>query len=195
MAEKIDKNFWENRYSEKDTGWDLGSISTPIKDYFDQIDDKNIRILIPGCGNGHEAEYLFKNGFKNIYVADYAYQPLENFKNRISAFPEEHLLHQDFFDIENAFDLIIEQTFFCALDPLLREKYVEKMYQLLLPKGKLVGLLFDDKINAEKPPFGGTKEEYLGYFEPFFTIKTFDRCYNSIKPREGRELFMILMKK
>ena len=61
----LDSNAWNQRYISNNTGWDIGYVSTPIKEYIDQITNKNIKILIPGCGNAHEAEYLFKNGFKN----------------------------------------------------------------------------------------------------------------------------------
>ncbi len=194
MHSEINQNFWENRYSENDTGWDIGYISTPLKEYIDQLNDKTIKILIPGCGNSYEAEYLLTNGFKNVFVADYALQPLENIKKRIPEFPQQQLLHNDFFNIEDNFDLILEQTFFCALNPSLRNKYAEKMNQLLTKNGKLVGLLFTDKPISEKPPFGGNKEEYQNYFNPYFSFKAFEPCYNSIKPRAGRELFMILEK-
>ena len=89
------------------------------------------------------------------------------------------------------FDLIVEQTFFCAIDPSLRKKYFEKMYSLLKPKGKIVGLLFDTEFEVS-PPFGGTKSEYENYFKNLFKINVFEKCYNSIKPREGKELFINL---
>ena len=38
------------------------------------------------------------------------------------------------------------------------------MHQLLIPKGKLVGLLFAEKFENDHPPFGGTKEEYKKRF-------------------------------
>ena len=195
METKIDKEFWENRYSSKETGWDLGSISTPLKEYVDQLPNKNIRILIPGCGNGYEAEYLHQQGFQNVFIADYASEPLENFKKRVPSFPITHLLQTDFFEINEKFDLVLEQTFFCALDPKFRKNYAKKMNEILNPNGKLAGLLFDDKLNTDKPPFGGNKEEYLEYFTPYFQIKTFEACFNSIVPRKDRELFMILIKK
>ena len=57
--------YWQNRYLENSTGWDLGDISPPIKAYIDQLNNKNIKILIPGAGNAHEAEYLHNQGFKS----------------------------------------------------------------------------------------------------------------------------------
>ena len=92
-------------------------------------------------------------------------------------------------------DLIVEQTFFCAINPSLRKAYAKKMHELLNKKGKLVGVLFNDVLNTDKPPFGGNKEEYISYFNPYFNFKTFDVCYNSIKPRANRELFINFEKK
>jgi methyl halide transferase len=193
--DQLDKEYWTKRYEEHETGWDAGSITTPLKEYIDQLTDKNISILIPGAGNAHEAEYLFKNGFKNVFVIDISEEPLKNFKNRVPEFPSQNLLFEDFFEHSGKYDLIIEQTFFCAIDPTLRKKYADKMFDLLKPKGKLVGLLFNDKLNNDQPPFGGNKEEYIKYFGKHFKFKTFDPCYNSIKPREERELFINFVRK
>ncbi|SDW93865.1 Thiopurine S-methyltransferase (TPMT) [Lutibacter oricola] len=192
---KFDKTYWDTKYRNNKTGWDIGYISTPIKTYIDQISEKNKSILIPGGGNSYEAEYLHKNGFKNVSVIDIAKQPLINLHNRFPSFHEKDLIHANFFDHQNKYDLIIEQTFFCALDPTLREEYVNKMYDLLNDGGKLVGLLFDFELTNEGPPFGGNIIEYIQLFYAKFEVRILERCYNSIKPRDGRELFFIFVKK
>ena len=64
----LNEAFWDNKYKSGKTGWDIGSISTPLKKYFDQLTNKELKILIPGGGNSYEAEYLHKLGFKNVYV-------------------------------------------------------------------------------------------------------------------------------
>ena len=194
MMNRFDKTFWENRYDNLLTGWDIGYVSTPIKTYIDQLANKDLKILIPGAGNSYEAEYLWKNGFKSVFVLDIAKQPLKNLKNRIPEIPNENLLNQNFFDLEDNFDLIIEQTFFCALEPKLRAQYVRKMRSLLNSNGKLIGLLFDFELTEQGPPFGGNKSEYLTLFSEYFKIKTLNRSYNSIKPREDKELFFIFEK-
>jgi hypothetical protein len=53
----LDQEYWDTQYISNTTGWDLGEVSPPIKSYIDTIEDKNISILIPGCGNSYEAEY------------------------------------------------------------------------------------------------------------------------------------------
>jgi thiopurine S-methyltransferase len=187
----LDKTYWENRYDNTQTGWNIGYPSTPLKTYIDQLTDKTLKILIPGAGNSYEAEYLLNNGFKNVYVLDFVKQPLDNFKNRITNFPENQLLHFNFFELNDTFDLILEQTFFCALNPRLRTAYAVKMNQLLKPNGKLAGLFFDFELTASGPPFGGSIEEYQTLFNSYFKIKTLEPAINSIKERQGKELFFI----
>lgn len=185
-------SFWENKYQQNKTGWDLGEVSPPLKAYFDQLENKELTILIPGAGNSYEAEYLFNKGFKNVFVVDLATSALENIKKRVPNFPEEQLIHGDFFELMGRFDLIIEQTFFCALDPALRTNYAEKMQTLLAPKGQLVGVLFEADLNEDHPPFGGSQKEYLTYFTPFFKSIQMQPCYNSYPNRQGMELFVKL---
>ena len=191
----LNKNFWDLRYQNNEIGWDIGYISTPLKKYIDQLTDKNIKILIPGGGNSYEAEYLHNLGFKNVFVVDISPTALTNLKNRVPDFPKNHLINIDFFKLNNSFDLILEQTFFCALTPKLRDSYVLKMNQLLRPNGKLVGLLFNIPLNKDRPPFGGTKKEYLSYFKTYFKIEIMELSYNSISERTNNELFIKLIKK
>lgn len=191
----LTKRYWNNRYVTNDFSWDVGEISLPLKTYIEQLKNREISILIPGAGNAYEAEFLFHQGFKNVTVLDFAEAPLQNIKKRLPEFPDKQLIQQDFFDHQGQYDLIIEQTFFCAINPSLRKQYVKQMHQLLKPHGKLIGLLFNDVLNSDKPPFGGNKTEYETLFSSTFNIKVLETCYNSIKPREGRELFMILENK
>lgn len=187
----MNQDFWDQRYREHDTGWDVGEISTPLKHYIDQLEDKSLKILIPGAGNGHEAEYLFKNGFTSVYIVDISPLAVANFKKRVPQFPSDRVICNNFFEFDGQFDTILEQTFFCALDPRYRTAYVEKIAQLLQPNGKLVGLLFDE-IREDGPPFGGTVQEYISLFSTAFTIKLMEPCYNSIDKRAGREVFINL---
>ena len=191
----LNKEFWDERYKNGYTGWDIGYISTPMKEYFDQLKDKYLRILIPGGGNGYEAEYLYNLGFKNVFLLDWSVIALENFKKRSPLFPEHNLINENFFQHIGKYDLIVEQTFFCAINPDMRKKYADKIYNLLSMNGNLAGLLFNCELNKDEPPFGGSKEEYENYFKELFNFKVFETAYNSIKPRVGKELFINLVRK
>jgi len=191
----LDENFWDSRYQSNTIGWDIGRISTPLKEYFDQLKNKELKILIPGGGNSYEAEYLHNKGFTNVFVIDLSKTALENLQKRIPSFPEEHLIHSNFFELQETYDLIIEQTFFCALNPELRPQYAIKMNELLHTKGKLVGLLFSVPLYDDRPPFGGSKEEYIPYFKPYFNLEIIENSYNSVLERANQELFIKFIKK
>ena len=187
--------YWENRYQDKLTGWDIGYASTPLKEYIDQLPDKSIKILIPGAGNAYEAGYLWEEGFVNTYILDFAESPLSQFQQKYPQFPDSQLIQDDFFRHEGAYDLILEQTFFCAIDPSLRSSYVKKTNRLLKRNGKLVGLLWNKPMNIANPPFGGSVEEYQGLFENDFEIRIMETAHNSIPPRQGNEVFINFQKK
>ena len=96
----------------------------------------------------------------------------------------------NFFDLTGSYDLIIEQTFFCALNPSMRKQYAAKVHELLKPEGKLVGVLFNTDFAHDGPPFGGSRKEYIQIFSPYFNLDIIEDAHNSIKPRQGNELFI-----
>lgn len=192
---KFDEAYWDSRWKAGQTGWDIGAASKPLAEYFDQLHQKDLKILIPGAGNAWEAEYLHKQGFTYVYVIDLAPAAIQSFLDRVPDFPKSHALLGDFFELGDSFDLIIEQTFFCAIDPALRTEYVSKASELLRTNGKLVGLLFEEDFGRDHPPFGGKREDYLSIFEQHFHVHTFETAHNSIEPRQGREIFMNLSKR
>lgn len=194
METVLDKTFWDNRWQAGETGWDLGQVSPPLKAYADQLNDKNIAILIPGCGSGYEGEYLVQQGFTNVTIIDISPTAVQAMKNRLSNDVSQHLqvVQGDFFAINMQYDLVLEQTFFCALEPFMRKDYVKKMSEIIKPGGKLVGLLFNREFEKQGPPFGGSSEEYRELFSPYFVINKMENCYNSAAPRAGTELFINL---
>jgi len=129
----FDQAYWNNRYLENKFSWDLGSVSPPLKNYFDQLTNKTISILIPGAGNAYEAEYIINSGFINVCMLDFADEPIKRFNFRNPKINSYQFICENFFDHIGQYDLIIEQTFFCALNPLLRPKYAEKTFNLLKP--------------------------------------------------------------
>lgn len=192
---KFDEKYWTTRWQTADTGWDVGYASTPLKKYITQLTNKKMKILVPGAGNAYEGILLHELGFSSTHIVDISAEPLEKIAKNHKKIPAPCLLHADFFELQGSYDLILEQTFFCAIDPSLRRKYFEKCHSLLKPGGKLVGVLFNDTLNTDHPPFGGKAEEYKALFEDLFDIHVYEPCYNSIKPRDGREWFMILINK
>ena len=196
QSKSTPKDYWNILYDKEDIGWDIGFPSPAIKEYVDQLDTKELPVLIPGCGNAYEAEYLLAKGFNDITLIDIAptlTAALEKkFKKNIGR--RIKIITGDFFDHHGSYRLILEQTFLSALDPSLRTRYADKMHSLLVKGGHLAGVLFNQEFEGG-PPYGGTAQEYKLMFSKKFTIKTLELCYNSIERRKGSEVFINLVAK
>lgn len=188
MDLNLDAQYWNKRYLEGNYGWDIGYASPAITNYFDGLENKGVSILIPGCGSAYEGEYLINNGFNHVCLLDTAEESKKRFMNRVPNF--KNFVIDDFFNLKGEFDYVVEQTFFCALNPKLREDYAIKMKELLKPNGKLIGLLFDAELNKDTPPFGGNKLEYEKLFKKYFNSVKIEKTSESILPRLGKELFI-----
>lgn len=189
------KQYWENRYKQGQTGWDIGYPSPALIDFVETHLTKDQKILIPGAGNSYEAEYLFAKGYHHIYILDIVKKPLTDFQKRNPLFPENQLLNEDFFKHQSQYDCILEHTFFSSLPPEYRSQYVCHTYDLLRQKGILAGLLFQIDFGNPFPPYGGSYDEYVSLFSQNFMLITMETAKNSIKPRSGNELFFIFEKK
>ncbi len=189
--------FWQQHYETDSIGWDMGEVSPPLKAYIDQLPESTKRqaILVPGAGNAYEVGYLYEQGFTNVTLVDFAPAPIKDFAKRYPDFPAEHLICADFFELSAEhyqFDWVLEQTFFCAINPQRRDEYVAR---LLKPRGKVVGLLFNKDFGNNHPPFGGNLEEYQQHFISHFDIEIMQPCYNSHPARQSSELFIKLRAK
>ena len=184
----LDQNYWDAQYKANTTAWDLGLVSPPIKRFIDTLQDKDIAILIPGCGNTYEAAYLLEQGFTNVTVIDIAPTLVKIIEDKFSSNTNIQVVLGDFFNHQGQYDLIIEQTFFCALPPEMRQKYAWKMHDLLAKDGRLSGLLFNRTFEAG-PPFGGSHAEYEFLFKNAFDCIKLEKTDHSIAPRSNCELF------
>lgn len=197
QGKTMSKEYWNSLYDKDETGWDIGFPSPAIKEYVDQLPNKDISILIPGCGNAYEAEYLLSQGFTDVTLIDIAPTLTAALESRFGKDPGKgiKIITGDFFNHDGAYHLILEQTFLSALDPSARPQYVEKMHSLLVKGGHLAGVLFSKVFEEEGPPFGGTLQEYKLMFSKKFKIKKLEQCYNSIERRMDSEVFINLIAK
>jgi hypothetical protein len=194
ISPKLDETYWDTRHKMSQTGWDIGYANAIHTDYVKANFPKNAKIIEPGAGNAYEVSALWGDDYTNVYALDYSPTAKETFTKINPNFPSEQYLVGDYFDIEGDFDLILEQTFFCALDPNLREAYVNKTHSLLNTGGKVMGVLFNFE-KEDGPPFGGSINEYRSLFEKRFEILSLEEAKNSIPERQGNELVFELVKK
>ena len=191
---KLDENYWEERWINEKTNWDIGYSSPAIEEYILQYPNKEASILIPGCGNAYEVEFLWNRGFSNITVLDISTTAVQILRDKYQGKKGVTVICEDFFNHQGKYDLIIEQTFFCALHPDFRPQYVNKMHGLLNKGGRIIGVLFNRVFEKDGPPFGGSVLEYQNLFNNDFEIQKMEECYNSIEARKGSEVFINLKK-
>ena len=190
----LDSNYWNNRYEGNEMGWNIGYANSIHVDYVLEHCKPDSRILIPGAGKAYEAAALYKKGYKNVFALDFAPEVKEIFLEENPDFPENQYLVEDFFEHNETYDVILEQTFFCAIHPSLRSQYTEHVYHLLKEGGLLYGVLFNfEKLDG--PPFGGTKKEYRALFQEKFNILKLEQSVNSIPERAEKELLLEILKK
>lgn len=186
----LDQDCWNQHWETQNTGWDIGYASPPLTEFLKDYPNKQAAILIPGCGNAYEAQFLVEHGFENIQLIDIAPKAVEILRNRFQAKPQVKVLLDDFFEHHGQYDLILEQTFFCTTYPEHRKQHAAQYAALLKPGGYLVGVLFNAEQVHPGPPFLGSIAEYRSVFSPYFDLEILAPCNNSIKPRAGREAFI-----
>ena len=184
----LDAQYWDAQWKSSTIGWDLGMPAPPLVSLINSLENKDAKILIPGCGSAYEAEYLISKGFTDVTLIDISETASCKLKEKFLKNPQIEVVCDDFFKLEDKFDVIIEQTFFCALPPTMRQRYVWKMHNLLNENGILAGLLFNRTFEVG-PPFGGSREEYEKLFFGAFEFVDIETAANSVEPRAKTELF------
>ena len=188
--------FWEKCYQSGDMGWDLGS-PTPIFDHWIKSQAYPLSICVLGAGNGWDALNFAEKGHI-ITAVDFAESAIEN----MNVFMKKrgvhiNIIHSDIFDLgklfSHNFDIVLEYTCFCAIDPAKRMDYIRMTHEILKPYGKLVGLLFpiDKDLNDDGPPYGVDLDTTIDLFSQYFTLDTKEISNLSVKSRYGREIFVI----
>ena len=136
------KDFWEERFSTGNTPWDRGASSPQLGAWLSSGVLKPCRILVPGCGSGHEVAELAMAKFE-VTGLDYADEAIARTHRRISeAEVDAAIVRADVlaWEPDRPFDAIYEQTCLCALYPDQWREYADRLYQWLRPGGKLFAL-------------------------------------------------------
>ena len=188
---------WQRHYEENDLGWDLGQVAPPFVKLWQEEKLPLGKVLVPGCGRGHEVVFLAENGF-DVTAIDFSSGAVTYLKNALKKRNlEGRILHQDFFRLdeshEGVYDLVLEQTFFCAISPKQRRDYVLNVSRILKPGGILVGLFYHTDEQGG-PPYNTTREDIERHFSKKFEIQELDKTSLSAEQRKDKEWLGILKK-
>jgi SAM-dependent methyltransferase len=136
------RNFWDKRFAEGDTPWDRGAANPQLGIWLVTGALKPCRILVPGCGSGHEVAVLALAKFE-VTALDYSPEAIARTRKRLDAeglkatvVEADALAWQP----EKPFDAIYEQTCLCALYPDQWRDYADQLHRWLAPNGKLYAL-------------------------------------------------------
>jgi SAM-dependent methyltransferase len=191
---------WQRRYETNDTPWDQGAAAPPLLAF---LRDRTItgRILVPGCGRGHDARALAAGLDTTVVGLDLSETAIAQAKDRSSPAPEPNVsfLAGDFFALPphfaGSFDWLVEHTCFCAIEPRQRADYVRAAAAALRAGGKIFGIFYLNPERPVGPPFGVTEKELTDLFGPHFTLLEEWVPAESFPGREQRELIRILQKR
>ena len=187
--------FWNEKYISGKTPWDLGGI-TPVFSHWIRNQVKKLHICVIGAGNGYDAVHFAEQGH-NVTAIDFSETAISavaaNAKTNdvdISCF------NYNFFDLpsklDRSFDIVVEYTCFCAVDPEKREELCSNIYRILKPSGRLITLLFPLSFDnvSDKPPFEVSLPSMMPLFSKYFELEKAEIPESSIPPRYKNELFI-----
>jgi SAM-dependent methyltransferase len=161
---------WDQRYREGTDGWELGRPAPPLEQFLRADPRRPLppgRVLVPGCGRGHEANLLTTLGFEAIGL-DFSAEAIAHARLLYGAERSRlRWLQADLFDVD-ALDAagvataslqgVLEHTCFCAIDPGQRAAYLEAVVRLLAPGGWLLALFWCHS-RPGGPPWGSDAPE------------------------------------
>ena len=192
---------WQRRYEENDTPWDKGAPAPALTAFLHQ---KQIagRVLVPGCGRGHDVRALGTQ--PNTSVVGLDLSPTAIAQARELASPSRtdmdvSFIVGDFFKLpaklRRSFDWLVEHTCFCAIEPPQRPDYVRAAFSALRTGGRIFGIFYLNPDKEGAPPFAVSREELSGLFDHHFTLLEEWVPQVSFPGREDREWVRIMQKR
>ena len=200
MASPDSASFWDEIYLHNKVTWDM---RTPTPVFENLLDAGKLiypgKILITGCGKGHDAVLAAKKGY-DVYAVDFAFEAIKLARQMaIRENVKLNLIHQDIFNLDrvymNYFEYVYDYVTYCSVLPERRREYAERISALLKPGGKLIALLFPVEEREGGPPFAVNVGEFYDLFSEHLMLRFSSKKINSIKPRMDREILQIYIKK
>jgi hypothetical protein len=183
-------SFWNQLYAPGLDGWELGRVAPPLERFFTQDSPAGRRVLVVGAGRGNEARMLAQLG-ATVTALDFADEAVAALRTISSI----EVRQQDLFALKDPeWEIVVEHTCFCAIDPERRDEYVAAVAAALVPGGELVGLFWEHG-RPGGPPYATTKAELQRRFGARFDWISDEVPPDSVAARQGQELLTRLRKR
>jgi thiopurine S-methyltransferase len=168
-------SWWDQRYLDGTDRWELGAPAPPLARFLKeqaQAPQPPGRVLVPGCGRGHEAALLASLGFEVVGL-DFSAEAVREARRlhgeqagRLT-WVQADLLDAEALDAAGlgsaGCDGVLEHTCYCAIDPALRQAYRSTVARLLQPEGWLLGLFWCHR-RPGGPPYGSDADQLVADF-------------------------------
>lgn len=188
---------WSEIYKEMPIpNWDLQQPHPAFVDMLPRLKQPRSRILILGCGEGHDAAFFAEEGHI-VTAVDFSDVALDRARKKYGHLSIQ-FVHADAFKLphnfDKSFDVVIEHTHYCAIDPYRRSQLVQVWNRCLIQGGLLMGVFFSTEKRSG-PPYGSTEWEIRQRLQKDYHFLFWGRWKNSPPQRQGRELFILAQKK
>jgi SAM-dependent methyltransferase len=201
MAHNARHLEWQRRYEEDDTPWDKGAPAPPLAKFLREGRISG-RVLVPGCGKGHDVRALGAQTDVSVVGLDLAPAAIAQAKELAGGAktgPDVNFIVGDFFHLPKklmrSFEWLVEHTCFCALAPEQRSDYVRAAASALRTGGRIFGIFYLTPDVEVGPPFAISRKELSRLFDPRFSLLEEWVPKESFPGRENRELVRIMQKR
>ncbi len=190
---------WEDHYRRGETPWEKGAPSPGLVDFLAENPIRD-RVLVPGCGFGHDVRALAGTADEVIGI-DLAPSAVAGARTIPRVGAERYELADLFAlprHLRETYDWVWEHTCFCAIDPSQRAAYVAAVADALRPGGHLLAIFYLDPgydDPNEGPPFEVSLAELDALFSPRFELLREWLPARAYPGREGREWMRLLKRR
>ena len=165
---------WNRRYLQNDTPWDKGHVAPPLVEALENGLEFSGKILVPGCGLGHDARYVAcRSPRATVLAVDISAEAL------CRAQEYENPQNLDFQQIDflgaawtGGFNVLVEHTLYCAINPSQRQAYAEAAAKAIKVGGLFLGIFFKNDYPdlEEGPPYFSSDAQLDACFDEHFEL-------------------------
>lgn len=154
---------WSERYRTFDTPWNLGRAHPELVRRLENGElaprDGFRKALVAGCGHGHDALALARAGF-SVTAVDIVSDLRDHLEEKLAAMGGRFVIADALALEGETFDLVLDHTFFCAIDLSMRADWGAMIGRVLRPGGALASIVypFSKPMEAGGPPWGVSRQ-------------------------------------
>jgi SAM-dependent methyltransferase len=180
---------WQLLYEQNVKPWDKGRVAPALANLISTEILPDGLAIVPGCGFGYDIAALATDK-RHVIGVDIAEAAVEQAQANIAGTANTEILLADFFtlDYDGKVDLLYDYTFLCALPPIMRTQWADKISNLLKPGAILITMMFPLDVHEGGPPFTLSPEIYKDLLLPRgFELTRIDEEIESFPARAGNE--------